>query len=112
MKEKNTIHPEVKKLLKEVFGWFSEEEGKRAGEYPEAHLMSLLESIKEYLPKVSTTLSWTVGMARFGDSTLVFKERLATVKRKLAAVQPNGKMQSRKLGNKSLKHQRPEKIAA
>lgn len=106
------IHPEIKKLLQEVFGLVSEEEGRHAGKYPEAYLMSLLESIKEYLPEVSTTLSWTVGMARFGDSTLVFKERLAKVKRKLAAVQPNGKAQSRKLGNKPLKHQCQMKVAA
>ena len=106
------IHPEIKKLVQEVFGWFSEEEGRRAGEYPEEHLVSLLEGIKKDLPVVSVTLDWTVGMARFGDSREVFQERLARAKKKLAVVQPNEKAQSHKVGKKSLKRRHPEKVSA
>jgi len=106
------VHPEVKKLLQEVFGWFSEEEGKRAEEYPEVYLVSLLERIKKRLPEVSAMLYETVDMARFGDSGVVFQERLAEVNKKLAVVQPNEKIQSRTVGKKSLKRRHPEKAAA
>ena len=105
------IHPEVKKLLQEVFGYFSEEEGKRAGEYPEVYLVSLLEGIKEDLPEVSAMLYSTVDMAGFGSDTERFQKTLAAVK-KLAAVQPNEKVPSHKVGEKSLKRRHPEKASA
>ncbi|KKU70544.1 MAG: hypothetical protein UX94_C0004G0008 [Parcubacteria group bacterium GW2011_GWA2_47_21] len=71
------IHPKVKALVQEVFSWFGEEEGKRAGEYPEAYLVSLLEEIQERLPEVSAMLDSTVDMARFGFDTERFKNTLA-----------------------------------
>lgn len=83
------IHPEIKRLLQEVFGRLNEEEGKHAGEYPEAYLVSLLENIKERLPEVSAMLYSTVDMARFGDSKEVFQKRLAAAVEKLATVQPS-----------------------
>lgn len=106
MKEKNTIHPEVKKLLKEVFGQFSEEEGKRAGEYPEVYLVSLLENIKERLPEVSAMLYSTVDMAGFGADTQRFKETIAKTQTTI------GKLQSNKTNKKQSKKLRLEKAAA
>lgn len=85
------IHPEVTKLLQEVFGWLNEEDGKRAGEYPEVYLVSLLEGIKERMPEVSAMLYSTVDRARFGSDAKRFQKVLA-------AVQPSEKVQSRKVG--------------
>lgn len=105
MKERSMVHPEVKKLLQEVFGWFSEEEGKRAGEYPEVYLVSLLQHIQDRLPEVSAMLYSTVQMGGFGADTERFKRVLAIVK-------SSNNAQSRKIGKKPLKHQRLMKIAA
>lgn len=105
MKEKSTVHPKVKKLLKEVFGWFSEEEGRRAGEYPEVYLVSLLENIKADLPEVSATLYFTVQMGGFGADTERFKKVLAIVR-------SNENTQSHKIGRKPLKHEHSTKAAA
>ncbi|MDP3661419.1 MAG: hypothetical protein Q8R17_01010 [bacterium] len=74
------IHPEVRKLLQEVFAKFSEEEGKRAGAYPEVYLVSLLERIKGRLPNISAMLYSTVEMAGFGADTKRFNGTLAKVK--------------------------------
>lgn len=98
------VHPEIKKLLQEVFARYGEEEGRRAGEYPEVYLISLLEGIKEDLPEVSATLDNTVDMAGFGSDTERFQKTLAVV-------QPNEKVQSRKVGKKSLKRRRLEKVS-
>ncbi len=112
MEERSVIHPKIRELIQEVFGWVSEEEGRHAGEYPEAYLLSLLENIKERLPEVSAMLYSTVDMARFGDSTEVFQKRLAAVVKKLATAQPNEKVPSREVGKKSLKRRRLEKVGA
>ena len=104
------VHPEIKRLLQEVFGRFSEEDGKRAGEHPEAYLVSLLERIQKRPPEVSAMLHSTVDIARFGSDTEKFQKILALVK-KLATAQPNGGAQSRKVGKKSLKRRHLEKVA-
>ncbi|TSC84159.1 MAG: hypothetical protein G01um101417_315 [Parcubacteria group bacterium Gr01-1014_17] len=113
MKE-SKIHPKVTELLQEVFGWFNEDEGERAGKYPEVYLVSLLENIKEELPEVSAMLYSAVDMARFGPDVKGFRFGPATERfqKILSVVQPNEKVPSHKMGKKSLKRRHLQKIAA
>ncbi len=83
------IHPEVKKLIVEVFGWFREDKVKLAEEYPEACLVSLLESIKEDLPTVSTTLYGTVQRGTFTESVEEARQRLGLQKIQQTKSQPH-----------------------
>lgn len=62
------IHPEVQKLLQEVFGSIREDKRKLAEEYPEACLVSLLESIKADMPEVSAMLDSTVKRGAYDSS--------------------------------------------
>lgn len=98
------IHPEVKRLLQEVFTQFDEEEGKRAEKYPEVYLISLLENIKERLPEVSAMLYSTVEMAGFGSDTRRFNGTLAKVK----AIENT---QNRQTDIKRTKRQNLEKVS-
>lgn len=100
------IHPQVTKLLQEIVSLFNEEEGKRAGEYPEVYLVSLLEHIKERLPSVSAMLYSTVERARFGPN------ETGKFQKALALIQQSEKIQSRKIERKPIKRRRLEKVGA
>lgn len=106
MKENSMIHPKVTKLLQEIVSSFNEEEGRRAGEYPEVYLISLLEHIKDRLPEVSAMLYSTVEMARFGPN------ETGRFQKALALVQQSEKMQSRKIERRPLKRRHLEKVGA
>lgn len=103
------IHPEVKKLLQEVFGLIREEDGKRAGEYPEVYLVSLLEKIKERLPEVSAMLAFTVEMGAFNSNLEEARQRLGLQKAQQAKSPCN---HAGTEGKKRPKRRRLEKVAA
>ena len=68
------IHPEIRKLIQEIYTRYDERDGERAGKYPEVYLVSLLEQIKEDLPEVSAMLDDTVDFARFGSDSEGFRK--------------------------------------
>lgn len=105
----NMIHPEVKKLVVEVFGCFREDKVKLAEECPEACLVSLLESIKEDLPTVSTTLYGTIQRSTFAESVEEAKQRLGLQKAQQARFQFN---HAGKDGKKRVKLRHLEKVGA
>lgn len=60
------LNPEIKKLIVEIFASFNEREKAQAEQEPEVYLVSLLETIKRYLPEHWVMLHSTVEQSRWG----------------------------------------------
>ena len=73
------IHPEIRRLIQEIYARYDERDAERAGKYPEVYLVSLLEEIQERLPVISATLDFTVEIAGFGSDTEHFRQVKARV---------------------------------
>ena len=64
------------RLLKEIAAKYGEKEERQVEEDPEACLVSLLEAIKERLPKVSAMLDFTIEVGMYTSNVEEARESL------------------------------------